>query len=210
MEAFESLDENITPRQVAHEWRASLPFAKPTAEPLALPDLQAPSFDDLLHTIFVCYRDLCGLRSAKDSDVSPVLTTFDDTLSQIASVEAGVGSLLALSGERAMAMLEAIQMVRSERFWCLTHANIAVQYLHVIPEHHPRRRGAIHLLIKLAHRSEQLPSSLFVEQLALRPDTRPLCGGFADVYMGILAEETVAVKKLRTLGGDAIAHKVPA
>jgi hypothetical protein len=41
-----------------------------------------------------------------------MLIVFDNALTQVASVEAGVSSLLALRGERAMTMLEAIQMVR--------------------------------------------------------------------------------------------------
>jgi hypothetical protein len=46
-----------------------------------------------------------------------MLTVFDDALSQVASVEAGVSSLLALRGEKAMVMLEAIQMVRTKQSW---------------------------------------------------------------------------------------------
>jgi hypothetical protein len=41
-----------------------------------------------------------------------MLNAFDDALSQVASVETSVSSLLALRGERAKTMLEAIQMVR--------------------------------------------------------------------------------------------------
>jgi hypothetical protein len=82
------------------------------------------------------------------------------------------------------------------------------QYLHVLPESHPRRRGAIHLLIKLADRSEQLSVSLFVEQVTFQPDSHPLYGGFGDVHLGILADQAVAVKKPRIIGGDVMSHKV--
>jgi hypothetical protein len=208
MEAFDSIDEAITPSQVANEWRVSLPHSTPAAEPIAPSYPHTVSFEDRLRTIVECYTRLCAIVSAKSSDASPMLTVFDDALSQVASVEAGVSSLLALRGEKAKVMLEAIQMVRTKQSWCNARANVRLQYLHTIPEHHPRRRGAIHLLIKLAHGSEQLPVSLFVEQVTLRLDTPPLYGGFGDVHLGILAGQTVAVKKPRAIGGDAIAYKV--
>jgi hypothetical protein len=112
MEAFESLDENITPRQVAHEWRASLPIDKPTVEPIAPSDPHTVSFDDRLRTIVECYTRLCVILSSKGSEMPSMLNAFDDALSQVASVETSVSSLLALRGERAKTMLEAIQMVR--------------------------------------------------------------------------------------------------
>jgi hypothetical protein len=208
MNAFNSIDEAITPLQVANEWLASLPHSTVAAEPIAPSYPHTVSFEDRLRTIVDCYARLCVILSAQSSDASPMLTVFDDALSQVASVEAGVSSLLALRGEKAMVMLEAIQMVRTKRSWCKVRANVRLQYLHTIPEDHPRRRGAIHLLIKLAHGSEQLPISLFIEQVTLRSDIRPLYGGFGDVYLGILSGQTVAVKKPRAIGGDAIAHKV--
>jgi hypothetical protein len=112
MEAFNAIDEAFTPRQVANEWRASLHLSTPTAEPIALSDPQTVSFESRLRTIAKCYRRLCVLLPANSPDAPPVLTALDDALSQVASVEASVSSLLALRGEKAMIMLEAIQMVR--------------------------------------------------------------------------------------------------
>jgi hypothetical protein len=112
MDAFNSIDEGLTPGQVASEWRASLPHSTLTAEPTAPSYSHTVSFEDRLRTIVECYTRLCALLSAQSSNSSPVLTAFDDALSQVASVEASVSSLLALRGERAMVMLEAIQMVR--------------------------------------------------------------------------------------------------
>jgi hypothetical protein len=132
MEVFDSIDEAITPSQVANEWRVSLPHSTPgpAAEPIAPSYPHTVSFEDGLRTIVECYTRLCAIGSAKISDASPMLTVFDDALSQVASVEAGVSSLLALRGERAMVMLEAIQMVRTNRSWCKARANVRLQYLH--------------------------------------------------------------------------------
>jgi hypothetical protein len=106
MEAFASLDDTLTPRQVANEWRTSLPHSTSTKEPIAPSDRQTVSFEDHLRTIVECHTHLCKLLSAKSPDVPPSLTVFDDALSQVASVEAGISSLLDLRGERAMNMLE--------------------------------------------------------------------------------------------------------
>jgi hypothetical protein len=77
-----------------------------------------------------------------------------------------------------------------------------------MPEGHPRRRGAIHLIIKLAHRSEQLPPSLFHEDIVLRHDAEYQCGGFGDVYRGTVDGQPVAIKKPRMFEGDEHAKKV--
>jgi hypothetical protein len=125
MEAFGSIDETTTLRQVADEWRVSLPNSTLVADSqvVAPSDPRAVSFEDRLRNIEECYTRLCTLLSAKRSDSSPMLTAFDDALSQVASVEASVSSLLALRGERAMVMLEAIQMVREQRYWCTVRAH---------------------------------------------------------------------------------------
>jgi hypothetical protein len=57
------------------------------------------------------------------------------------------------------------------------------------------------MLVKLAVRSNQLPSALFVKDVVLAQHRESLCGGFADVYQGRLREELVAVKKMRAVGG---------
>jgi hypothetical protein len=82
------------------------------------------------------------------------------------------------------------------------------QYLDPLPPDHPRRRSVIHIIIKLAHQSGQLPRSLFLEnvQLVLHRDYQ--CGGFGDVYQATLNDQPVAVKKPRLVGGDSLAHKV--
>jgi hypothetical protein len=112
MEAFDSIDEAITPRQVANEWRTSLSHSTPTVEPIAPSDPHTVSFDDRLRAIVGCYTRLCVILSSKGSETPSMLNAFDEALSQVASVEASVSSLLALRGESAKTMLEAIQMVR--------------------------------------------------------------------------------------------------
>jgi hypothetical protein len=112
MHAFDAIDEAITSRQVANEWRASLPHGTPTMEPIAPSYPHTVSFNDRLRTVVECYTRLCVILSSKGSDTPPMLNAFDDALSQVASVETSVSSLLALRGERAKTMLEAIQLVR--------------------------------------------------------------------------------------------------
>jgi hypothetical protein len=82
------------------------------------------------------------------------------------------------------------------------------QYLDQTPEEHPRRRSTTHLIIKLAHRSGQLPRSLFVEDLILEETESNRCGGFGDVYRGTVGRRPVAVKKPRVVGGKSLAHQV--
>jgi hypothetical protein len=129
MDAFNSIDEAITPLQVANEWLianewlASLHHSTPTTEPIAPLDPHTVSFEDRLHTITKCYKRLCVLLSAQSFDASPALTALDNALSQVASAEASVSSLLALRGQRAMVMLEAIRMVREQRYRCNPQAN---------------------------------------------------------------------------------------
>jgi hypothetical protein len=107
MHAFDAIDEAITSRQVANEWRATVERIVPSSPHTA-------SFNDRLRTVLECYTTLCAILSSKDSDTPPMLNAFDDALSQIASVETSVSDLLALRGERAKTMLEAIQMVRAQ------------------------------------------------------------------------------------------------
>jgi hypothetical protein len=64
------------------------------------------------------------------------------------------------------------------------------------------------MLVKLAVRSEQLPTTLFVENLSLLQHRQSLCGGFADVYQGKLRGTLVAVKKTRAVGGDSSVYQV--
>jgi serine/threonine protein kinase len=74
---------------------------------------------------------------------------------------------------------------------------------------HPFRLSATHLIVKLADRSGQLPPSLFVEDVVLIQDRQyHRQGGYADVYRGSRAGESVAVKKPRVVGRADMAHKV--
>jgi hypothetical protein len=47
-----------------------------------------------------------------------------------------------------------------------------------------------------------------VEDVTLAQHRQSLCGGFADVYQGFRNSELVAVKKMRSIGGDQAAYKV--
>jgi hypothetical protein len=84
------------------------------------------------------------------------------------------------------------------------------QYLDLIPDQHPRRRGATHLIIKLACQSGELPRSLFAEgvELPAHCENDRKCGGFGDVYRGQLGRRPVAVKKPRLVGCGSSDYKV--
>jgi hypothetical protein len=63
-------------------------------------------------------------------------------------------------------------------------------------------------MIKLAHRSEQLPRSLFKEDIIVLPNATLKLGGFGDVYAGSLDGRAIAVKNPRVVGADPFFHKV--
>jgi hypothetical protein len=126
MEAFDSINGAFTPRQVAKEWRASLNRSTPAAKSIALSNPQTVSFENRLRTIVKCYERLCALLPAQGPDVHPVYSMFDDALSQVASMESGVSSVLALRGEQAMTMLEALQTVRASRSFRTAAAHLGL------------------------------------------------------------------------------------
>jgi hypothetical protein len=75
------------------------------------------------------------------------------------------------------------------------------QWLDVAPADHSFRRSAIHLLVKIASRSGQLPPSLFIENV-IRDTSWRNTGGSGDVFCGTYMGNKVAVKQLRLLSGD--------
>jgi serine/threonine protein kinase len=84
-----------------------------------------------------------------------------------------------------------------------------MQFLDLSPPSHPFRLGATHLIVKLADRSGQMPQSLLVEDVIFDEDRHHhRQGGFADVYRGWKAGESIAIKKPRVLGKADVAHKV--
>jgi hypothetical protein len=72
---------------------------------------------------------------------------------------------------------------------------------------HSFRRQATHLIVKVADRSDQLPSSLFLKGVT-RTSSKQLCGGCADVYQGTYEGKSVAIKMPRALLGDETDRKV--
>ena len=68
---------------------------------------------------------------------------------------------------------------------------------------HNRRANVIRLVIRLAVRSNELPSLFFVHGVQISTSRDPWAsGGFADIFRGILANEEVAVKRLRVTERD--------
>jgi hypothetical protein len=63
-------------------------------------------------------------------------------------------------------------------------------------------------MIKLAHRSERIPLSLYLYDLHISPDATYKFGGFGDVYQGSLNGQLVAVKKPRLVLDDPFALKL--
>jgi hypothetical protein len=74
---------------------------------------------------------------------------------------------------------------------------------------HPFRRGATHLIIKIADKSGQLPRSLYVENVSL-PQNHQFHGegGYAVVYKAFHIDAFIAIKKPHLIGGSELAHKV--
>jgi hypothetical protein len=71
---------------------------------------------------------------------------------------------------------------------------------------HSFRREATHLIVKVADRSDKLPSSLFLKGV-IRSSSEQLCGGYADVYQGMYQGSFVAIKMPRALLGDETDRK---
>jgi hypothetical protein len=84
---------------------------------------------------------------------------------------------------------------------------ITIQYLDTASTNHSFRRQATHLIVKVADRSDKLPSSLFLEGVT-RTSSEQLCGGCADVYQGKYDGKLVAIKMPRALLGDETDRKV--
>jgi hypothetical protein len=83
------------------------------------------------------------------------------------------------------------------------------KYLDHASVDHIFRRGATHIIIKLTDRSDQLPRSLFVEDVELLPNRHfHRQGGYANVYRGARTGEAIAVKKPRLVDHDEFDHKV--
>jgi hypothetical protein len=205
MNAFDTIDESTSAHAVAEEWLQDDPSLAVDAPPL---DLVTP-FEDNLHRVASCQTELQNSISRGDATAYAAAgRALGEALRQVAAVEVRLNHLLALQGARALVVLEALQTVRYILVCVARLPNHTSQYLDLIPEEHPRRRGAIHLLIKLAHRSGQFPQSLHVHGVVVPPDATRRLGGFADVYRGILAGRPVAVKRPRTLAEEPFALEV--
>lgn len=66
------------------------------------------------------------------------------------------------------------------------------------------------LLVRLAGKSECLPTSLLIKDVDIGDDRDPWAsGGFADVFRGLYKDKTVALKRLRVPNEEkAIVHPV--
>jgi hypothetical protein len=62
---------------------------------------------------------------------------------------------------------------------------------------HERRRKIITLLMDVAKASNELPSSLFVAGVQIYSPHPTMSGGFADVFKGEFAGQSIALKRLR-------------
>jgi hypothetical protein len=78
----------------------------------------------------------------------------------------------------------------------LTPANR--QWLDWCPAHELYHR-VLHLLTRLARKTEQLPRSISIRAINLDGERDPFdtSGGFSDVFRGIYLEKTVVIKRLR-------------
>jgi hypothetical protein len=75
-----------------------------------------------------------------------------------------------------------------------------MQWLDVAPLVHDFRKAALHLLVKIARRSEQIPEFLYIQGVEVSDNAR-FSGGFGDVFKGTYRnrneEIPVAVKRLK-------------
>jgi hypothetical protein len=118
--------------------------------------------------------------------------------------------LLTIHKQDVPLVLEAIQMVRlPSQKKCLYSFLKLRKYLDHSSPLHPFRRGATHLIIKIADRSGHLPRSLYVEDIeSLQDHQSHGQGGYADVYKAFHNDEFIAIKRPRLIGGSELAHKV--
>jgi hypothetical protein len=180
--------------------------------------LEAGRFEESFAHVLACFKELkqdtatrptspkMNLRHAVPTSVKAL--ALGDALRTAASI--ALENVLALRCEEALTIVEAIQMVGRHHSYAvliIQHSYHTIQFLDNVSSKHPFRRGATHLLIKLADQSHQFPRSLYVEDhiSLVRDNDSHFMGGFADVYKALRAEELIAVKKPRA---DKNAHKV--
>jgi hypothetical protein len=208
MAAFDEIGSSTPLREIAQEWR----LEGRRGSQASLDDESELTFDVGLHRILACFFDLRMAIGEDDSthpfssdeNLATKVEALGEAIRAVASVKSTLDRLLAIRDENARVVLEALQKVRSVTSW--TTDTDELQYLDLIPEAHPRRKGALHLIVRLAYRSGRLPESLYVKDITLR-HARWECGGNADVFEGTLGERTIAIKRPRRFG-DAAARQV--
>jgi hypothetical protein len=120
--------------------------------------------------------------------------------------------ILALKGAAARRVLDIYQKVHS---FCFAHRKPGAdqrafyQWLDNTPEDHFARRSIVYLVVKLAAHSNQLPASLFLEDVMLDSLDSHSQGGFADVFSGYFGGHQVAIKRPRGLSPQEKASFYP-
>ncbi|KAF7322227.1 Ste ste11 protein kinase [Mycena kentingensis (nom. inval.)] len=121
-----------------------------------------------------------------------VLTIEQQLVSQLQSLVRSISAqavVLALRGDQAQRFLNTAQQILTLDF----------------PDSLKHRTQC--LLLKLATRSEQLPTTLFITDIRELTNHALFGGAFGDVYRGMHGEQTVAVKRMRMFLDEGIPAK---
>jgi hypothetical protein len=203
MNTFESIGSTPSLREVINEWRTGGP---------ALDAWEGshtePESPGIIASIIHWHHSFRSAAAQGDWNAYAVAgNSLEQKLHEVATSEKKLSDLLEVKGSSATQILDALQAV------CIPHSGPSsytkrLQYLDFIPEQHPRRRGAMHLLIKLAYHSQELPTSIYLNDVTVNREAPCMGGGFADVYRGFLDGRPVAVKNTRGVIEDPFARKV--
>jgi hypothetical protein len=121
MDAFDAIEKQISLRDVTDEWRIEDGDHSPTEPRAGDMNTNCESLPDELNRVICCSVELLESRSACRESIAILIMAFERVLQAMASCESRLGSLLAVQGESAMQVLEALQMVR--RLSSLGHVN---------------------------------------------------------------------------------------
>jgi hypothetical protein len=110
MSAFDLLEERTTLREIANEWITDGGSSNAAGHSPAL-DLNA-TFEDGLRRVTLCYEELKASVARGDRNVyATAAHALGEAVRQVAALEVRLSDLLALRGDEALLVLDALQTV---------------------------------------------------------------------------------------------------